>query len=107
MEAIEKIKDLSRNVQTGHSRAVGGKQDDLARHRTGSRICNNITNLTEGHRKDASNVSSIVAKNMKIIEENMRRVQEMENGVESLITLTTSLNEEIGRFQFAERKTKT
>lgn len=104
MEAIERIKDLSRSVQSAtREQAEGSKTISRATEQV-REFASNINNLIEGHRTDAANVASIVARNLKVIEENMQRVQNMENGIEGLIQLTTSLNEEIGKFQISAQR---
>lgn len=107
MEAIERIKDLARAVQSATREQTEGSKTISKSTELVQEFVGNINLLSEKHRSDASNVSSIVARNLKIIEENQHRVQDMESDVEGLIKLTTNLNDAIGRFQFSSQRRRT
>lgn len=101
MDAIERIKDLARAVQGATKEQTEGSKSISKATEQVRDFVGYITKLAEKHRSDAANVSSIVSRNLKIVEENVKRVQEMEVAVEGIIKLTDSLNEELGRFRFS------
>jgi|GEM_PF-2439033 len=107
MEAIEHIKDLARAVQSATREQTEGSKTISKSTEMVQEFVANINVLTDKHRSDASTVSTNVVKDMKIIEENQRRVQDMENAVEGLIQLTTNLNDAIGRFRLSSQRRPT
>lgn len=99
MEAIERIRDFARSVQS-----ATGQQNEGSKNISHSieQVRDSITLIhqrADRHRHDAELVSEIVARNLQIVEENVRRVQEMEASVETLLTFTAGLSDEIRRFK--------
>jgi len=99
MDAIERIRDLARGVQIAtREQSEGSKSISNATEQVRD-LVSHVHHRAVNHRKDAELVTDIVARNLQIVEENVRRLQEMEVSVEELLSQTTSLSDEIRRFR--------
>ena len=102
MEAIEKIRDLGRSIQGATTEQNEGSKSISKATEQVRDFVTLIHQRTERHRQDADLVSDIVTRNLQIVEESVRRVQEMESSVETLLGSTEGLNDEIKRFRIGK-----
>ncbi len=104
MESIEKIRDVVRSVQTAIREQNEGSKSISQSSEEVKDLISHVNEKTDNHRQDAQLVSDIVARNIQIVEENVKRVEQMESSVENLLTLASGLNDEIRRFKVDEEE---
>jgi len=106
MEAAEGIRDLARSVLSAtREQNEGSKSISKATEQVRDSITL-IHQRAERHRQDAELVSDIVARNLQVVEENVKRVQQMETSVEELLAHTSGLNDEMKRFRVRRERSE-
>ena len=99
MEAIERIRDFARSVQSATGEQNEGSKSISRSVEQVRDLVTMVHQKADRHRQDSELVSDVVTRNLQIVEENVKRVQDMESRVENLLTYTAGLNDEIRRFR--------